>query len=76
LGGAAAAWPVAASAQPAERVRRVGVLMPFSSDDPEVERRRLVFEQTLRQLGWTAGVNLLIEHRLAGGGRGLLGSLT
>jgi hypothetical protein len=35
LGGAAAAWPLAAPAQSPERVRRIGVLMPGAADDPE-----------------------------------------
>jgi ABC-type uncharacterized transport system substrate-binding protein len=65
--GSAAAWPLAAGAQQGERTRRVGVLMPFSAGDPEVEARKLAFEQTLRQLGWTSGANLLIDYRLAGG---------
>src|SRR5262249_28251267 len=47
--------------------RRVGVLMPFSAGDPEVEARKPGFEQTLRQLGWTVGANLSIDYRLAGG---------
>src|SRR5262245_47215277 len=67
LGGAAAAWPLAARAQQLERTRRIGMLMPFSAGDPEAEARKPVFEQTLRQLGWTVGANLLIEYRLAGG---------
>src|SRR5262245_48555251 len=67
LGGAAAAWPVAAGAQQGERARRVGVLMPFVAGDPEAEARKPVFEQTLRQLGWTLGANLSIEYRLSGG---------
>jgi putative ABC transport system substrate-binding protein len=67
LGGAAAAWPLAARAQQAERARRVGVLIPLAPDDPEVEARKPVFEQSLRQLGWTVGANLSIEYRLAGG---------
>jgi putative ABC transport system substrate-binding protein len=66
LGGAAVAWPLAARAQQAERMRRVGVLMPFSAGDPEVEARKPAFEETLRHLGWTVGANLLIEYRLPG----------
>src|SRR5262249_21906896 len=55
LGGAAAAWPVAASAQPAERVRRVGVLIPLAMDDLEAKARIAAFQQGLEQLGWTDG---------------------
>src|SRR5262245_38923283 len=68
LGGAAAAWPLAARAQQRERIRRIGVLMPFSADDPVVEARKRVLEQALAQLGWRPGTNLSIEYRLPGGG--------
>src|SRR5262249_37627752 len=69
LGGAAAAWPLAARAQqPGERIRRIGVLMPFSADDPVVEARKRVLEQALAQLGWKLGTNLALEYRLPGGG--------
>ena len=62
-----AAWPFVAHAQQGERVRRIGVLMPFTANDPEAQARNVVFEQSLRQLGWTVGRNLQIDYRLAGG---------
>jgi putative tryptophan/tyrosine transport system substrate-binding protein len=63
LGGAAAAWPVAARAQQAERVRRIGVLMNLTADDPEASARITAFAQGLQQLGWTAGHNVRIDYR-------------
>ena len=53
LGGAAAAWPLAARAQQAERMRRIGVLMDLAADDPEGQARIAAFLQGLQQLGWT-----------------------
>ena len=47
LGGAAVAWPLAASAQQAERMRRVGVLMNTTADDPEQQSGVAVFLQAL-----------------------------
>ena len=66
LGGAAVAWPLAASAQQPDRVRRIGVLNVLTEDDPESVARRAVFEQALRALGWTAGTNLRIDYRWTG----------
>jgi putative ABC transport system substrate-binding protein len=66
LGGAVAAWPLAASAQHPDRVRRIGVLNVLTEDDPESVARRAVFEQALRALGWTAGTNLRIDYRWTG----------
>ena len=63
VGGAAAAWPLAARAQQAKRMRRIAVLMPFTADDPEGQARLLAFAQGLQQLGWTVGTNLRIETR-------------
>jgi ABC-type uncharacterized transport system substrate-binding protein len=67
LGGAAAAWPLVAHAQQAERMRRIGVLMGPAADDPEGQARATAFLQGLRQLGWTDGRNVLIDTRWAAG---------
>jgi putative ABC transport system substrate-binding protein len=63
LGGAAAAWPLTARAQQREKIRRVGVLMPFTADDAEGQARLLAFAQGLQQLGWAVGGNLRIDTR-------------
>jgi putative tryptophan/tyrosine transport system substrate-binding protein len=65
LGGAAAAWPRAARAQQADRVRRIGVLMYMPADDAEGQARLAAFTQALKQLGWTDGRNLRIDTRWA-----------
>lgn len=67
LGSAAAAWPLVARAQQGERVRRIGVLMPFTAGDAEAQTRNAVFAQSLGQLGWTVGGNLQIDYRFSGG---------
>jgi putative tryptophan/tyrosine transport system substrate-binding protein len=67
LGGAAATWPLAARAQQLDRLRRIGVLMPFTASDPEAQARNVVFEQSLQQLGWTVGRDLQIDYRSSGG---------
>jgi putative tryptophan/tyrosine transport system substrate-binding protein len=66
LGGAAAAWPLAARGQPGERVRRIGVLMPLTADDADEQALMPIFVQGLQQLGWTDGSNLRIDFRGAG----------
>jgi putative tryptophan/tyrosine transport system substrate-binding protein len=67
LGGAAAAWPLAARAQQPERIRRIGVLMPLRADDPESPARVTAFAQRLQQFGWTDGRNVRIDYRWAAG---------
>jgi putative ABC transport system substrate-binding protein len=69
LGGAAAAWPRAASAQQAEPVRRIGVLMGVA-DDPEGQTRVAALKQGLQELGWTDGRNIQIEARFGGADTG------
>jgi hypothetical protein len=56
----AAAWPVAASAQQGERMRRVGVLMNLAADDREWRTRLAAFQHGLQQLGWIEGRNMLL----------------
>jgi len=63
---AAAAWPLAARAQPRERVRRVGVLTNLAADDPETPVRLAAFLQGMRELGWTVGRNIRIDQRGSG----------
>src|SRR5262249_58371963 len=67
LGGAAAAWPLAVRAQQVQRVRRIGVVIPFTADDPEAQARMLAFAQGLQSLGWTVGDNLRIDIRWSAG---------
>jgi ABC-type uncharacterized transport system substrate-binding protein len=67
LGGAVAAWPVAAHAQQAQRMRRIGVLMNLAADDAQSMARIAAFLQGLQQLGWTDGQNVAIEYRWGAG---------
>jgi len=67
LGGAAAAWPLAARAQQRERMRRIGVLMSLAADDQEGQARLTAFVQGLQELGWTDGRNVQIDYRWPAG---------
>jgi putative ABC transport system substrate-binding protein len=67
LSGAAAAWPLGARAQQADRVRRIGVVMPLAADDREAPARIAAFHQGLQQLGWNVGRNVRIEYRWGAG---------
>jgi len=65
LGGAAAAWPVAARAQQPERMRRIGILLNGAADDPKFQTWVRAFLQALALLGWTIGRNVRIDTRWA-----------
>ena len=69
LGGAAAAWPLAARAQQGEHMRRIGLLMG-AADDPEGQARMTALKQGLQDLGWTDGRNIQIETRFGGADAG------
>jgi putative ABC transport system substrate-binding protein len=71
LGGAAAAWPLAARAQQGGAMPRVGVLFGIAENDPEGRNRIDAFRQGLEKLGWMAGQNVQVEYRWGGGGEGL-----
>jgi putative ABC transport system substrate-binding protein len=67
LGGAAAAWPLAARAQQQNGLRRIGVLMGWAESDPEAKADLAAFVQGLQQLGWADGRNVRIDYRWANG---------
>ena len=63
LGGTAISWPLVARAQQPERMRHIGVLMNYPSDDPEAQIRVGAFLQGLQEHGWSVGRNVRIEYR-------------
>jgi putative ABC transport system substrate-binding protein len=63
--GGGTAWPLAARAQQAERMRRLGVLMAHAENDPEAQIFVAVFRETLQKLGWAEGRNIRIDVRWA-----------
>jgi putative ABC transport system substrate-binding protein len=74
LGGTVAAWPLAAHAQQTERMRRVGILMPYSPTDKEIQERVQAFKEELRKLGWTAGINVQFDERWTTDNMDLIGA--
>jgi putative ABC transport system substrate-binding protein len=65
--GGSAAWPLAARAQQADRVRRMGVLMPGGENDPGAKAGLSAFTQALAGLGWIDGRNVRMDPRWGGG---------
>jgi putative ABC transport system substrate-binding protein len=61
--GGAAAWPLVARAQQGDRVRRIGVFMPFDENDPVWRTNASAFTQALADLGWTDGRNVRMDVR-------------
>jgi putative tryptophan/tyrosine transport system substrate-binding protein len=65
--GGAAAWLLAGHAQQPERLRRVGVVIPFLENDPSSQARVTAFAQALGRFGWVEGKNIRIDYRFAAG---------
>jgi len=65
LGGAAAAWPVAARAQ---QVRRIGVMIALPEGDPELKKWLAAFRQALERLGWSESRNVHVDYRFTPAG--------
>ena len=65
--GGAAGWPLAACAQQPDRMRRVGVLMPFAENDSDAQANIAAFRRALQVLGWTDNRNVRIDYRWGGG---------
>ncbi len=62
--GCTGVWPFAARSQQAHKIARIGYLAPIAGPDPVIEQ---AFKETLQQLGWVEGQNVLIENRYTGG---------
>src|SRR5262245_64233518 len=66
IGGAAAAWPLAARAQQGSGVRRIGVLMSASENDPEYQAFLAALRERLQKVGWAEGRNIQLDYRWVG----------
>ena len=60
-------WPLAGHAQPAERMRRVCVLMPFPENDSDTQALVRAFVRALERFGWVEGKNIHVDYRFAAG---------
>src|SRR5271165_940971 len=65
--GSAAVWPLVARAQRPERMRRIGVLIPFSAADAETQVLVAAFNQRFQELGWVDGRNVRLDYRYTDG---------
>ena len=65
--GGAAAWPFAGHAQQAQRIPRVGVLMPTPEGDPFTRAIVTAFADALQQFGWMQSKNIRVDYRFAAG---------
>jgi putative ABC transport system substrate-binding protein len=63
LGGAAAVWPLSVRAQ--QSTRRIGMLIGYAENDPEIQARLAAFRQALEANGWKEGHSIHIDYRFA-----------
>src|SRR5262245_22877670 len=64
LGSVTIGWPLAAGAQPSDRIRSIGLLVAGSADDPEYQARTGAFLEALKQMSWIDGRNARIDIRV------------
>ena len=75
LGGTAMGWPLGARAQQPDRVRRLGLLLPYIQSDPQAHARVRALTAALQERGWTDGRNVRFEFRYTEGQPGRLPAL-
>jgi putative ABC transport system substrate-binding protein len=63
LGGATAAWPLAARAQQPGRMRRIAAMFSSAEGDPDGQARAMALQQGIEKLGWTVGRNVRVDYR-------------
>src|SRR5215472_2351177 len=66
IAGGAVAWPLAAHAQQLERPHKIGMLIPFNDNEPEVKARLSAFRQRLQELGWIESRSIRFDYRFTG----------
>ena len=69
IAGSAAAWPIAARAQQADRMRRIGVLMSVAENDPEGQAGITAFVQKPKGIGLDGRSQRTPGHPLGGRSR-------
>ena len=67
LASGAAAWPLAARAQQSRSIKRIGILLPFSENDQQIQTEVQTFRAAIELLGWNERSNVKFEARWAGG---------
>src|SRR6476659_8428390 len=72
--GGAVAWPLTARAEQSQQMKRIGVLMSYLESDGEAQEQTKAFSQSLKEFGWTDGVNIRLVYRWPGSDADRLGA--